>query len=80
MEQTTKDSWVASHLLDVLLRCLCDEKTQNGHVGSQQILVWLKDGEELARSEGGKRTYTTKFKELCHQITDKLFEEVRGNT
>jgi hypothetical protein len=51
-----------------------DFQTHSGHVDSRQVLVYFKDGEEIARSENGKHTYTPRFKELCHELVDEIFE------
>jgi hypothetical protein len=48
--------------------------TYNGYVDSRQVVVYFKDGEEISRFEGGARTYTPKFKELCHKLVDEMFE------
>ena len=51
-----------------------DFQTYSGHVDSRAVLVYFKDGEEIARSEGGVRTYTPRFKELCHELVNEIFE------
>jgi hypothetical protein len=53
-----------------------DSMTYNGYVDSRQVLVYFKDGEEISRSEGSARTYTPRFKELCHELVDEIFEGV----
>ena len=52
-----------------------DSMKYNGYVDSRQVLVYFKDGEEIARFANGVRTYTPRFKELCHQLVEKMFEE-----
>jgi hypothetical protein len=46
----------------------------NGYVDSRAVQVFYKDGEEIARFANGVRTYTPRFKELCHQLVEKMFE------
>ena len=53
-----------------------DFQTHSGHVDDRVVLVYFKDGEEIARYENGKYTYTPKFKELCHELVDEIFEGV----
>ena len=52
-----------------------DSMTYNGYVDSRQVLVYFKNGEEISRFENGVHTYTPRFKELCHQLVEKMFEE-----
>lgn len=51
-----------------------DEMTYNGYVDSRQVLVYFKDGEEIARYENSVMTYTPRFKELCHELVNEIFE------
>jgi len=51
-----------------------DFQTYSGHVDSRAVLVYFKDGEEIARYENGKHTYTSRFKELCHELVDEMLE------
>jgi len=53
-----------------------DFQTHSGHVDSRAVHVYFKDGEEIARYENGKHTYTPRFKELCHELVDEIFEGV----
>lgn len=55
-----------------------DAMTYNGYSDSRQVLVYFKHGEEIARSENGVRTYTHRFKELCHELVDKMFKGMLG--
>ena len=69
-----KNLYKAKYLLSFIKDFVPDSMTYNGHVGSQHLLVYFKDGEEISRYEGGVRTYTPKFKELCHKLVDEMFE------
>jgi len=51
-----------------------DFQTYSGHVDSRAVHVYFKDGEEIARYENGKHTYTPRFKELCHELVNEIFE------
>jgi hypothetical protein len=51
-----------------------DFQTYSGHVDSRAVLVYFKDGEEIARYENGKHTYTPRFKELCHELVNEMLE------
>ena len=51
-----------------------DFQTYSGHVDDRAVLVYFKDGEEIARYENSMKTYTPKFKELCHKLVDEMFE------
>jgi hypothetical protein len=64
----------SKYLLSLIQDFVPDAMTYNGHVDSHQLLVYFKDGEEISRSENGGRTYTPKFKELCHKLVDEMFE------
>lgn len=53
------------HCLTVLLQSYLDFTTEsNGHVDNRQVLIFKVNGEEIGRSEGGKRTMTPLFKQL----------------
>ena len=67
--------WVPKVLLQSFDHYIPDKVVSNGHVNSQQVLVYFKDGEEIARCENGVSKYTPKFKELCHKMVDRMFEE-----
>ena len=51
-----------------------DFQTYNGYVSDKAVLVYFKDGEEIARYENTKTTYTPRFKELCHELVNEIFE------
>ena len=51
-----------------------DFHTYNGYVSSKAVLVYFKDGEEIARYENSKKTYTPRFKELCHELVNEMLE------
>ena len=51
-----------------------DFQTYSGHVDSRAVLVYFKDGEEIARYENSVKTYTPRFKELCHELVNEIFE------
>ena len=51
-----------------------DYQTYNGYVSAKAVMVYFKDGEEIARYENSKKTYTPKFKELCHELVDEMLE------
>jgi hypothetical protein len=69
-----KNLYKAKYLLSLIQDYVPDSMTYNGHVGSQHLTVYFKDGEEISRFENGARTYTPKFKELCHKLVDEMFE------
>ena len=69
------EPWVPKVLRQSFDHYIPDSMTYNGYADNRQVLVYFKDGEEIARSEGGVRTYTPRFKELCHQLVDRMFEE-----
>jgi hypothetical protein len=43
-------------------------------VDGRAVLVYFKDGEEIARYENSVKTYTPRFKELCHELVNEIFE------
>jgi hypothetical protein len=51
-----------------------DFQAYSGHVDSRAVHVYFKDGEEIARYENGKHTYTPRFKELCHELVNEMLE------
>ena len=51
-----------------------DFQTYSGHVNDKAVLVYFKDGEEIARYENTKTTYTPRFKELCHELVNEMLE------
>lgn len=51
-----------------------DAHTYSGHVDDRAVLVYFKDGEEIARYENCKHTYTPRFKELCHELVNEMLE------
>jgi len=51
-----------------------DFQTYRGYVDSRAVHVYFKDGEEIARYENGKHTYTPRFKELCHELVNEMLE------
>ena len=51
-----------------------DFQTYSGHVDSRAVLGYFKDGEEIARYENGKHTYTPRFKELSHELVNEMLE------
>ena len=51
-----------------------DFHTYSGHVDDRAVLVYFKDGEEIARYENSVKTYTPRFKELCHELVNEIFE------
>ena len=51
-----------------------DFQTYSGHVDDRAVLVYFKDGEEIARYENSVKTYTPRFKELCHELVNEIFE------
>lgn len=51
-----------------------DFQTHSGHVDDRAVLVYFKDGEEIARYENSVKTYTPRFKELCHELVNEIFE------
>lgn len=51
-----------------------DAQTYSGHVDDRAVSVYFKDGEEIARYENGKHTYTPRFKELCHELVNEMLE------
>ena len=51
-----------------------DSHTYSGHVSDKAVLVYFKDGEEIARYENCKKTYTPRFKELCHELVNEMLE------
>ena len=51
-----------------------DFQTYSGHVSDKAVLVYFKDGEEIARYENTKTTYTPRFKELCHELVNEMLE------
>jgi hypothetical protein len=51
-----------------------DFQTYSGHVSNKAVLVYFKDGEEIARYENSKKTYTPRFKELCHELVNEMLE------
>lgn len=59
-------------LVHNLLAALDAEREFNGHTDSRQVIVWSKDGQELARSEDGELTYTPKFKEMTMQMVNEM--------
>ena len=67
--------WVPKVVRQTLDHYIPDAMTYNGYSDSRQVLVYFKHGEEIARSENGVRTYTPRFKELCHELVDAMFEE-----
>jgi hypothetical protein len=69
-----KNLYKAKYLLSLVQDYVPDLMTYNGYVDSRAVLVYFKDGEEISRFEGGARTYTPKFKELCHKLVDEMLE------
>ena len=69
-----KNLYKAKYLLSLIQDYVPDSMTYNGHVDSQQVIVYFKDGEEISRFQNGARTYTPKFKELCHKLVDEMLE------
>lgn len=49
------------------------EREFNGTTDNTQVIIWKKDGREIARSEGGKHTYTPEFKQLFLDRINELF-------
>lgn len=68
--------WAPRVVVETFIHCVPDAKTYNGYVDSRQVIVYFKDNEEIARYENLVMTYTPKFKKLCHELVDKIFEEV----
>ena len=72
---TNNEGWVPKTLLQSFDHYIPDKVVSNGYIDNRQVLVYFKDGEEIARSENGVCKYTPKFKELCHMMVDRMFEE-----
>ena len=68
--------WVYRNLLDSFNHYAPDKIVANGYVDTRQVLVYFKEGEEIARYENGVWAYTPKFRELCHKMVDRMFEEM----
>ena len=64
------------HCLTAFLQSYLDFTTEsNGHVDSRQVLIFKVNGEEIGRSEGGKRTMTPLFKQLVINKINEMYGE-----
>jgi hypothetical protein len=67
------------YILQSFVYYIPDALVSNGYADSRQVLVYFKNGEKIARSKSGVLTYTPKFKELCHEFINKMFDDVICN-